>query len=140
VRIGSRWNAVLTAAALGVALLLGDASQGLAKSVKKKQRSKPLAPTDFDVKLPVLGTQLEQFPPGPGKSVADQACLQCHSASMAAQQRLNEKQWTASVEKMIRWGAAVPADKKDELVTYLLANFGPDNDRFQPTLTRPVGR
>ena len=42
--------------------------------------------------------------------------------------------------KMIGWGAAVPADKKAELIAYLVANFGPDNDKFEPTVTRPVGK
>jgi hypothetical protein len=34
----------------------------------------------------------------------------------------------------------VPPDKKDELAAYLAANFGPDNDRFAPLITRPVGK
>lgn len=126
------------AAALAAALLLAAAPGALGKS-PRKARAKRAAPADFDVKLPVLGTSLQQFPDGPGKATADAACLQCHSASMAAQQRLTEKQWTASVEKMMRWGAAVPAEKKAELVAYLAANFGPDN-RFEPVVTRPVGK
>ena len=125
------------AGALLAALLLA-APSALAK--KPRKRSPTPAPADFDVKLAVLGTSLQQFPEGPGKAVADAACLQCHSASMAAQQRLTEKQWTTSVEKMTRWGAAVPPDKKSELIAYLAANFGPDNRSFQPLVTRPVGK
>ncbi|HTY41160.1 MAG TPA: molybdopterin-dependent oxidoreductase [Thermoanaerobaculia bacterium] len=53
---------------------------------------------------------------------------------------LNEKQWAASVTKMAGWGADVPEAKRDELVAYLAKNFGPDNDRFQPVVTRPAGR
>jgi hypothetical protein len=112
----------------------------LAKAPKKKTKDKAPAASDFDVKLPVLGTSLQEYPDGAGKAVADAACLQCHSASMALQQRLTEKQWTASVEKMMRWGAAVPADKKADLIAYLVANFGPENDKFAPTVTRPVGK
>ena len=107
---------------------------------KPRKRAPTPAPADFDVKLPVLGTSLQGFPDGPAKTTADAACLQCHSASMAAQQRLTEKQWTATVEKMMRWGAAVPADRKSELVAYLAAHFGPDNRSFEPPVTRPVGR
>ena len=118
----SRWSG-LCAAVLAAVLVAGG-----------------VAPADFDVKLPVLGTQLAGFPPGAGKAVADQACLQCHSASMVAQQRLNGTQWAKELDKMILWGAVVPADKRDELAAYLLANFGPDNDRFEPTVTRPVGK
>ncbi len=90
--------------------------------------------------LPQLGTELGQFPPGPMKAVADQACLHCHSADMVRQQRLTERQWTAEVQKMIGWGAAVPEGKKDALIAYLLEHFGPDNDRFRPVVARPVGR
>jgi|GEM_PF-887769 len=88
--------------------------------------------------LPVLGTQLGQFPAGPMKEVADQACLNCHSADITLQQRLTEKQWTAAVEKMVRWGAPLPEDRKDALIAYLVEHFGPDNDRFVPVAARPA--
>jgi len=129
----------LTAAVVAAVLLSGGAPS-LAKTPKKKAREKAAPPADFDVKLPVLGTRLAEFPDGSGKAVADQACLQCHSASMVAQQRLSEKQWSKELDKMIGWGAAVPADRKEELLAYLVAHFGPDNDRFEPLVTRPVGK
>jgi hypothetical protein len=53
---------------------------------------------------------------------------------------LSEKQWTAEVNKMIGWGAAVPEYRKDALVAYLFEHFGPENDRFRPVAARPVGR
>ena len=59
---------------------------------------------------------------------------------MVRQQRLTEKQWTAEVTKMVGWGAVVPEDQKDALVAYLLEHFGPDNDRFQPVVAKPLGR
>jgi hypothetical protein len=133
----ARFTRALAAAALAALLLLTGSFPSLAQSSRRKKRA-PSA--DFDLKLPVLGTRLVQFPEGPGKAIADQACLLCHSASMVVQQRMTEAQWVASVEKMVRWGAAVPADRKDELVAYFTANFGPDNDRFDPVVTRPVGR
>jgi len=135
----TRWRR-LAAAALAVALGVAAAGPMLAKAPRKKSKTKTPAAADFDVKLPVLGTSLQEYPAGSGKAVADVACLQCHSASMALQQRLTEKQWTNAVEKMMRWGAAVPADKKAELIAYLVANFGPDNDRFEAPVTRPVGK
>jgi mono/diheme cytochrome c family protein len=140
VRVARSGSALIAAAVLAAALLLGGAPSSLARTAKKKHGGKPPAAADFDVKLPVLGTRLAEFPPGQGKAAADLACLQCHSASMAAQQRLTDKQWAKEIDKMIGWGAAVPADQKDSLLAYLVANFGPDNDRFEPTVTRPVGR
>ena len=120
------------------AALIGPPDTAAAKS-SKKSRKKP-AVVDFDPSLPVLGTRLTEFPSGAAKSVADKGCLECHSADMVWQQRLTEKQWTATVNKMIGWGAEVPEARKAELVAYLVANFGPDNTKFQPVVTRPVGR
>jgi len=89
--------------------------------------------------LPILGTRLSAFPDGPGKAIADRACLQCHSADIPRQQRLTEKQWTAEVEKMTRWGADVPASDKEALVAYLASRFGPGNSAFRPLEVRPTG-
>ncbi len=88
--------------------------------------------------LPVVGAQLGEFPDGPMKAVADQACLRCHSADMVRQQRLTEKQWTAELTKMTGWGAAVPEEQKAALIAYFVEHFGPDNDRFQPVVARPA--
>jgi mono/diheme cytochrome c family protein len=87
--------------------------------------------------LPMPGTQFKQLPSGAGKAEVEAACYACHSADLLAQQRLTEKQWLASVEKMIRWGADVPPEKKDVIVAYLSRHFGPAN-RFVPTKTAPV--
>jgi hypothetical protein len=109
---------------LAGAVLLGQAPAGPAR----------------DRSLPPLGTALGSFPAGAMKALADEACLHCHAADMVRQQRLTEKQWTAEVNKMAGWGAAVPEDRKAALVGYLLEHFGPDNDRFRPVVARPRGR
>ncbi|MFY9552588.1 MAG: hypothetical protein WAU32_15690 [Thermoanaerobaculia bacterium] len=95
------------------------------------------APRVENEELPEIGTRLAALPEGGVKTVADSACLSCHSADIIRQQRLNEKQWAANVTKMIGWGAPVPEDRKDALVAYLLEHFGPDNDRFEPVVVRP---
>ncbi|HYT31961.1 MAG TPA: hypothetical protein VEO37_05160 [Thermoanaerobaculia bacterium] len=129
----------LALAGLLASVLLDPAAT--AKPRKKSRTRKPAAAVaNFDARLPVLGTHLSEFPPGAAKPVADQACLACHAADLVCQQRLTEKQWTASVNKMIGWGADVSEARKAELVAYLFANFGPDNTKFQPVVTRPVGR
>jgi mono/diheme cytochrome c family protein len=122
-------------------LCLPEATDAAAKKKKRTAKAKAKeTPVNFDKNLPVLGTRLAPFPPGEGKALADQACLNCHSTDMVRQQRLTEKQWTASVAKMAGWGAEVPESERDALIAYLVANFGPDNDRFEPVVTRPVGR
>lgn len=87
--------------------------------------------------LPMPGTKFKQLPNGPGKAEVEAACYACHSADLLVQQRLTEKQWIASVDKMIRWGAPVPPEKKDVMVRYLAKHYGPGN-RFVPTKVLPV--
>jgi cytochrome c1 len=92
----------------------------------------------YDKKLPALGTQFKQLPAGPGKEKVEAACYACHSADLLAQQRLTEKQWTAELDKMIRWGAVVDEKDKPAMIAYLAKHFGPENT-FTPTRARPVG-
>jgi hypothetical protein len=85
---------------------------------------------------PELGTQFKQLPEGKGKSQVEAACYACHSADLLVQQRLTEKQWTATVEKMTRWGAPVTDANKSAIIAYLSSHFGPGN-KFKPTKTKP---
>lgn len=93
---------------------------------------------NFDPTLPILGTKFHSLPPGAAKAKVEASCYPCHSADILVQQRLTEKQWTASVEKMIRWGAKVDERDKGEMIAYLAKHFGPAN-KFTPASTRPVG-
>ena len=91
--------------------------------------------------LPQLGTRFATLPPGKGKAAVEAACYTCHSADLLVQQRLNEKQWTAAVDKMIRWGAVVDEKDKAAMIAYLVKNFGPDNKvtfrKVKPLSPRP---
>ena len=129
----------LAAAGLLCVLAFPDPVAAAAKKKKKADVTRE-EPANFDKSLPVLGTKLSEFPPGPMKALADGACLACHAADIVVQQHLTEKQWAADVTKMIGWGAPVPEDKKSEIVAYFVAHFGPDNTHWQPVVTRPVGR
>jgi hypothetical protein len=86
--------------------------------------------------LPMPGTQFKELPDTPGRAQVEAACYACHSADLLAQQRLNEKQWNASVEKMIKWGAVVPPEQRLVIVSYLARHFGPAN-QFVPTRVVP---
>jgi len=98
---------------------------------------KILATLLFAATLPMPGTQFQPLPEGAGKAEVEASCYTCHSADLLVQQRLTAKQWTASVEKMIRWGAEVPAGSKTPIIDYLSRHFGPSN-QFQPTKVAPV--
>jgi len=86
--------------------------------------------------LPLIGTKYGVLPEGKGKSVVESRCYACHSSDMLMQQRLTPKQWTAEVEKMTRWGAAVTDAEKPVIIDYLAKHFGVDNKNFKPAKVR----
>jgi hypothetical protein len=112
---------------------IGIIAFALAASIVFAATKKP-----YDPKLPVLGTKFHSLPAGSGKRLVEASCFPCHSADMLVQQRLTEKQWTAEVDKMIRWGALMKESDKPAVIAYLAKNFRPAN-RFTPVRTRPVG-
>lgn len=87
--------------------------------------------------LPPLGATLRPLPAGAGKTQTESACVACHSTDMLLQQKMNEKQWTATVEKMTRWGADVSEKDKPVIIEYLAKHFGPGN-HFTPVPARPA--
>jgi hypothetical protein len=112
------------------ALVLLCAALLLVAAAKKAPR--------FNASLPTVGTRFGTLPSGKGRAQTEAACYACHSADLLLQQRLTEKQWTAAVEKMIRWGAEVKNADKPVVIAYLAKNFGPEN-KFVPRKTRPIG-
>ncbi len=53
-------------------------------------------------------------------------CGMCHSTDLVMQQKLDRPRWTATVDKMIRWGAGLSPEERDKLVEYLAAQYRPD--------------
>ena len=132
--------AAMAAAGLILAAAL-PAPLAAAPAKKKKAAESTREPNvNFDKNLPVLGTRIAEFPAGAMKSMADGACLACHSADIIVQQHLTDKQWSAEIVKMVGWGAPVPEKDREALAAYFVANFGPNNLGWQPVVTRPVGR
>ena len=52
-------------------------------------------------------------------------CGICHSTDLVTQQRLDRSRWTATVDKMIHWGAPLSQEERDALVNYLAAQYHP---------------
>lgn len=52
-------------------------------------------------------------------------CLMCHAEALTENSRLTPKQWAAEVDKMIGWGAPVPADQKEALLAFLTQEYSP---------------
>lgn len=105
---------------------------GFALAAAPKKRA------SYDPTLPILGTKFRSLPAGNGRQLVEASCLPCHSPDILVQQRLTEKQWTATVDKMVRWGAVMKETDKPAVVAYLSKNFGVTNT-FTPARTRPVG-
>jgi mono/diheme cytochrome c family protein len=54
-------------------------------------------------------------------------CEGCHGADLLAQQRLTERQWRATVDKMRRWGASLSEGEAELLARFLaLTAAGPE--------------
>ena len=105
---------------------------GWTRSVDKMVRWGALiTPEEREVLQPYLA---QHFAPRPvaahgstdtGAATYRRVCLACHEADIIEQQKLTPTGWTRSVEKMMRWGAAVSDAEKQPLVDYLASRFGP---------------
>lgn len=67
---------------------------------------------------------LAALPEGAGQALVKSNCLICHSAGMIEQQHKDAAGWDKTVTQMMGWGSPLPADQKQELISYLAANFG----------------
>ena len=105
---------------------------GWTNSINKMVRwGSQITPEEREVLQPYLA---QHFAPRPTAShVSTEAaaatyqrvCLTCHAADIIEQQRLTPAGWTRTVEKMMRWGAAVTDAEKPALIEHLASRFGP---------------
>jgi mono/diheme cytochrome c family protein len=73
-----------------------------------------------------------RFSSAQGTNIAqrmERCTASCHGLSLIAQQRLDRDAWSREIDKMMRWGAEVPAAEKDALVNYLTTLFNPSRPR-----------
>jgi cytochrome c5 len=132
---GDTWPlrvAVAACLVLGLTACGGDkggASAGAAPDSAAAADSSALAPGPSPALAAAISASeqatLAALPSGAGQALVKTNCLVCHSAAMIEQQHKDEAAWTKTVTQMMGWGSPLPADQKQELVTYLVANFGP---------------
>ena len=67
----------------------------------------------------------DTFPAGPGRAIAEKACLFCHSPMLVTQQAKDSTGWEKSLATMEKWGAPMTPAERDTLRGYLLERFGP---------------
>jgi cytochrome c5 len=77
--------------------------------------------------------QQATLPEGAGAEVVRARCLSCHEADLIVPQRLSRVGWEREIDKMVRWGAVVPAAERAPLLEYLSARFAP-----KPVISRPA--
>jgi hypothetical protein len=62
------------------------------------------------------------LPEGRAKDVFQVTCMGCHDDRPIAL-KLDRAGWTREIDKMMRWGAYIPANRKDDLIEYLMNSF-----------------
>lgn len=105
---------------------------GWTNSINKMVRwGSQITPQEREVLQPYLAANFGPKPAAShvnteaGAATYTRACLVCHDKDIIEQQTLTKTGWTNSVNKMIRWGAAVNEADKQPLVDYLASRFGP---------------
>jgi hypothetical protein len=54
-----------------------------------------------------------------GQALVAERCTTCHSAARINGEHMNETEWTATVDRMITYGAQLNADERDAVIAYL---------------------
>ena len=65
-------------------------------------------------------------------------CAVCHTTDLISQQRLPEDRWTATVEKMVHWGAELSKEEAALVVQYLAVRNHPGAPDQLPTIENEV--
>jgi len=74
------------------------------------------------IALPNIQTELK---PGEGKEKAMTFCAICHSLDyITMQPSLTSAQWTATVNKMIKFGAPINENDAQKIIGYLTMQYG----------------
>ena len=65
------------------------------------------------------------LPPLPGSDLTTRTCTQCHSSDVISAQSGTPDDWRRTVDLMIRFGASVNDNDKQEIINYLSQAFPP---------------
>lgn len=68
-------------------------------------------------------TGLAAFPPGPGRDRFVARCGVCHTPRFVLGKRYDRPGWERIIDRMIRFGADVPAQDYPVIATYLSSHF-----------------
>jgi competence ComEA-like helix-hairpin-helix protein len=66
------------------------------------------------------------LPDGKAKEIVQNSCTDCHGLDTIAGNPMSAEKWRATVNKMVKKGAAVSPEQIDTVVEYLSVYFAPD--------------
>ncbi|HUA63668.1 MAG TPA: helix-hairpin-helix domain-containing protein [Verrucomicrobiae bacterium] len=66
-----------------------------------------------------------ELPDAPGKEAVEKVCSNCHALAVITQNRGSQRHWEATVDDMVSRGAEATDEEIEQVVKYLVANFGP---------------
>ena len=110
-----RTTHVLAALTLGMPLLLWGVSTG------SPVAAAPQAPANHP-----------EMPDGPGKDITIATCTKCHSITNITGQHKDKDGWTATITKMVGYGATGSDDDFEAILTYVTKNYGLDTPATPP--------
>ena len=68
-------------------------------------------------------SRAEGLPDGPGKTLVEAVCSECHTTERIAAQQLSKPQWADKVLEMLQEAPDVKQSERDTIVEYLAKNF-----------------
>ena len=78
-----------------------------------------------------------QLPEAPERALVQAKCLLCHTGEYVTMQRLTEKQWQGTVDKMRKFGSPANDEEAKAMVGYLARYWKPDLPPQRPVLAPP---
>ena len=64
------------------------------------------------------------MPEGRGMEAFQLSCLGCHDEKPVVALKTDRAGWTRVLDRMVNWGAYLPGGRREDLIAYLLKNFG----------------
>ncbi len=68
-----------------------------------------------------------EMPNGPGKAITLQTCTKCHSITNITGQHMDKDGWTATITKMVGYGATGTDDEFEQILNYVSKYYGLDS-------------
>ena len=78
------------------------------------------------------GDDHPEMPNGPGKDITIRTCTKCHSITNITGNHKDKDGWTATITKMVGYGATGTDDEFQAILDYVTKNYGLDTPAPAP--------